>query len=157
MPSDSYLRLIPQPLSDAILRSSSGQRLAFAVACAGLAADHCANGVLGLDDGAGLSLSAMRDQVRAATGTREAESIDRALASREDGLYAQLCALRAGDSDAPYGEFVRLSTLRHAVRALRAALSRDSVAAAASAAFETISATRSESDVERLQREMLAP
>jgi hypothetical protein len=156
VPSDSYLRLIPKVIADAILRSTAGQCHAFAVACADLAVEHCAHGV-GLDDGGALTLPALRDQVRAVVGSRESESVNRMLASHEDTLYTQLCAMRADEGDAPYGEFVRVSTLRHAVRALRAALSNDAVASAASAAFETISATRSESDVERLTLEILAP
>ncbi|MCU1277707.1 MAG: hypothetical protein JWM53_1253 [bacterium] len=157
VPSDSYLRLIPKPIADAILRSSSGQRHAFAVSCADLAVERCAHCALGIDDGAEHTLPALRDHVRAAAGAREAESIDRMLARREDALYAQLCAMRAENGDAPYGEFVRISTQRHAVRALRAALSHEAVAAAASAAFETISATRSEADVEQLASRLLAP
>lgn len=156
VPSESYLRLIPKAIADAIVRSNGNQCRAFAVACADLAVDHCAHGVLGLDDGAEVTLPALREHVRAAVGMRETESVDRMLARREDTLYAQLCAMRGDDGDAPYGEFVRVATLRHAVRALRAALSHDAVAAAASAAFETISATRSEGDVERLTSSMLA-
>jgi hypothetical protein len=157
VPSDSYLRLIPKAIAEAIMRSTAGQCRAFAVACADLAVEHCANGVLDLDDGAELTLPALRDHVRAAVGARESESIDRMLSRREDALYAQLCSMRADDGDAPYAEFVRVATLRHALRALRAALANDPVAAAASAAFETISATRSEPDVEQLTLEILAP
>jgi hypothetical protein len=151
------LRLVPKTIAEAIVRSTAGQCHAFAVACADLAVEHCANGVLGLDDGAEVTLQALRDHVRAAVGMRESESVDRMLARREDTLYAQLCSMRADEGDAPYGEFVRVATLRHAVRALRAALSNDSVAAAASAAFETISATRREADVEQLTAQILAP
>jgi hypothetical protein len=157
VPSDSYLRLIPKTIADAIVRSSAGQCRAFAVACADLAVEHCTNGVLGLDDGGEMTVAALRDHVRAVVGKAEGQSVDRMLARREDTLWAQLSAMRSEDGDAPYGEFVRVATLRHAVRSLRAALAEDWVAAAASAAFETISATRSEGDVESLTSRMLAP
>ena len=157
VPSDSYLRLIPKPVAEAILRSTSDQRRAFAVACADLAVEHCAQSLLGLDDDPEWTLPALREQVRATVGVREAESVDRMLAHREDALYALICAMRANDNDAPYAEFIRVSTQRHSVRALRAALAQDAVAAAASAAFETLSATRSEAAIEQLQVQLLAP
>jgi hypothetical protein len=156
--SDSYLKLVPRGVADAILASNSDARHAFAVACANLAVDHCARAVLGLDDGADMTLSQMRDHALAAGQTRapgEVGAIDRLLARREDHLYAQLCALRADDSDAPYNEYVRLAAQRHAVRALRAALAPDGIAAAASAAFETISVTRNEADIEALAQRTL--
>ncbi len=154
MASDSYLKLVPAAVADAILASHSTARRAFAVACANLAVDHCARAVLGLDDGADMTLSQLRDHALAAREPRELESIDRLLNHREEHLYAQLCALRA-DGDAPYNEFVRLAQQRHAVRALRAALAPDGIAAAASAAFEAISVTRNEADVEALAERTL--
>ena len=45
---------------------------------------------------------------------------------------------------------MRLSTQRHAIRALRAAILPDGFSAAARAAFETISATRDDQQVEKL-------
>ena len=155
MASDSYLKLVPKSVSDAILASDSSARRAFAVACANLAVDHCARGVLGLDDGADMTLSQLRDHALAARAANEIEAIDRLLGRREDHLYAQLCALRADDGDAPYNEFIRIAAQRHAVRALRAALAPDGIAAAASAAFEAISVTRNESDVETLAQRTL--
>jgi hypothetical protein len=153
--SDSYLKLVPACVADAIVASHSTARRAFAVACANLAVDHCARAVLGLDDGADMTISQLRDHALAAKEAREIESIDRLLNRREEHLYAQLCTLRAEDGDAPYNEFVRLAGQRHAVRALRAALAPDGIAAAASAAFEAISVTRNESDVEALAERTL--
>ena len=148
---DSYLRLIPSSIAEAILHTTSSSRRSFAVACANIAVDHCARGaMLGLDDGAEMSLSQLRDQAVAAQERGEIEAIDRNLGRREDQLYAALSGMRADDAEAPYSEFVRLSTQRHAIRALRAAILPDGFSAAARAAFETISATRDEQQVERL-------
>lgn len=155
MPSDSYLKLLPASVAAAILASPSTARRAFAVACANLSIDHCARAVLGLDDGGDMTLSQLRDHAFAATEARELEAIDRQLARREDHLYAQLCSLRTDDSDAPYNEFVRLAAQRHAVRSLRAALSTDGIAAAASAAFEALSVTRNEADILALAQRTL--
>lgn len=155
MPSDSYLRLLPTSVADAILASTSTARRNFAVACANLSVDHCARAVLGLDDGADMTLTQLRDHALAATDAREIAAIDRQLARREEHLYAQLCSLRTDDSDAPYNEYVRLATQRHAVRALRAALATDGIAAAASAAFETLSVTRNEADIEAIAQRTL--
>lgn len=150
MASDSYLRLVPAAVADAILASTATARRAFAVACANLAVEHCARAVLGLDDGADMTLSQLRDHALTASEAREVEALDRQLARREDALYAQLCGLRADDGDAPYSEFIRLAAQRHAIRALRAALASDGIAAAASAAFEAISVTRDEARVEAI-------
>jgi hypothetical protein len=149
------LKLVPSSVADAILASNSIARRSFAVACARLAVERCAPAVLGLDDGADMTLLQLRDHALAANEAREIESIDRQLSRCEDHLYAQLCALRADDGEAPYSEFVRLAAQRHAVRALRAALSPDGIAAAASAAFEALSVTRNEADIEALAQRTL--
>jgi hypothetical protein len=148
--SDSYLRLVPAAVADAILASTAAARRAFAVACANLAVEHCARAVLGIDDGADMTLSQLRDHALAAREARQAEAVDRQLARREDALYAQLCGLRADEGEAPYNEFIRLAAQRHAIRALRAALATDGIAAAASAAFEALSVTRDESHIEAI-------
>jgi len=153
--SNSYLRLVPARVADAIMASTSAARRAFAVACANLAIEHCTRIVLGLDDGGDMTLTQLRDHAFAAREARELDAIDRQLGRREDHLYAQLCGLRADEGDAPYSEFVRLAAQRHAVRALRAVLCPDGVAAAASAAFEAISVTRDASDVEALAQRTL--
>jgi hypothetical protein len=148
--TDSFLRLLPAAISNAITQSSSAQRRAFAIACANLAVEHCTFVVIGLDDGAELTLAAMRDRALSAVDRADVAAIDAMLARREEGLYTLLCALRSNDAEAPYNEFLRLSTHRHTVRALRAALVPDGLSAAARAAFETISATRNEEGVTRL-------
>jgi hypothetical protein len=150
--SDSYLRLVPAAIAEAIITSASSARRAFAVACANLAVEHCARAVLGLDDGAEMTISQLRDHALAAQSPREIAEIDRMLGRREDQLYGLVSALRANDGDAPYSEFMRLATQRHAIRALRAALLPDGLSAASRAAFETISATRNEQHVEDLAR-----
>jgi hypothetical protein len=155
--SDSYLKLVPAMVANAIMASSSTARRAFAVACANLAVDHCARSTLGLDDGGDMALAQLRDHALAADEALEIAAIDRQLARREEHLYAQLAGLRADDADAPYSEFVRIAAQRHAIRALRAALSPDGIAAAASAAFEAISVTRDEADVEAIARRTLPP
>ncbi len=153
--SDSYLRLVPPTIANAILAATSDARRRFAVACANVAIEHCVRAVLGIDDGAEMTMSQLRDHALAANEPREREAIDRMLGRREDHLYGLVCALRANDADAPYSEFVRLSTQRHAVRALRAALLPDGLSAASRAAFETISATRNEQHVEEPARETM--
>lgn len=157
---DSYLRLIPAAIADAISASTSVARKRFAVACANIAVEHCARAGLGVDDGDDLTISQLRDRALAANEggqPRPIEEIDRMLGRREDQLYAQVSALRANDSEAPYSEFLRLATQRHAIRALRAALLPDGLSAAARAAFETISATRNEQGIEELARETMRP
>ena len=153
--SDSYLRLVPKSIADAIMSGTSDARRRFAVACANLAVEHCARAVLGIDDGAEMTISQLRDHALAATEAREREAIDRILGRREDHLWSLLTALRGNDAEAPYSEFVRLATQRHAVRALRATLLPDGLSAASRAAFETISATRNEQHVEDLARETM--
>ena len=155
MATDSYLRLIPAEIADAIVAATSDGRRRFAVACAKLAVEPCARAVLGLDDGAERTIDQLRDQALAAQDAGEVDEIDRMLGRREDHLYRLVIALRTDDNDAPYSEYVRLSTQRHAIRALRAALLPDGVSAAARAAFETISATRNEPHVEAIARETL--
>ena len=155
MTSDSYLRLVPSAVADAIVAATSDARRRFAVACANVAVEHCARAVLGIDDGAEMTLSQMRDHVLGAADARDREAIDRILARREDHLWTLLCALRGDGAEAPYSEFVRLATQRHAVRALRAVLLPDGLSAASRAAFETISATRNEQHVEELARETM--
>lgn len=158
--ADSYLRLIPPAVADAIVTSTSAARRRFAVACANIAVEHCARNVLGLDDGGELPLGQLRDRALAANEARDQraiDEIDRLLARREDQLYAQVAALRANENEAPYSEFLRLATQRHAIRALRAALVPDGLSAAARAAFETISATRNEQGIEELARETMRP
>jgi len=150
--SDSYLRLVPHSIAEAIMSGSSDGRRQFAVACANLAVEHCARAVLGIDDGAEMTISQLRDHALAAQEPREREAIDRILGRREDHLWSLLTALRNNDAEAPYSEFVRLATQRHAVRALRAALLPDGLSAASRAAFEAISATRNEQHVEELAR-----
>lgn len=152
MPSDSYLRLVPPSIAEAILQSTSDARHRFAVACANAAVEHCARARLGIDDGAEMTIAELRDQAWAATEAREREAIDRILLRREDHLYTLVCELRSNDADAPYSEFMRLATQRHAIRALRAALLSDGLSAACRAAFETISATRNEQHIEELAR-----
>src|ERR1700753_4157713 len=115
--SDSYLRLVPASVADAIVAATAAARRAFAVACANLAVDHCARAVLGLDDGADMTLSQLRDHAIAATEAREIAGMHPLLGRREDHLYTQLCALRSDDGDALYNEFIRLACQRHAVRA----------------------------------------
>ena len=155
MSSDSYLRLVPHSIAEAITSASSDARRRFAVGCANLAVEHCARAVLGLDDGAEMTISQLRDHAFAADNARERDAIDRILGSREDHLWNLLSALRSNDAEAPYSEFVRLATQRHAIRALRAALLPDGLSAASRAAFETISATRNEQHVEELARETM--
>ena len=158
--ADSFLRLIPAAVADAIVASTSVGRKRFAVACANIAVEHCARAVLGLDGSGELPLAQLRDRALAANESRDPraiEEIDRMLGRREDQLYAQVKALRANDSEAPYSEFLRLATQRHAIRALRAALLPDGLSAAARAAFETISATRHEKGIEELARETMRP
>jgi len=148
---DSYLRLIPRSIAEAILHTASSSRRSFAIACANIAVDFCTRAaVLVSNDGDELTLTQLRDQALAAREPRETETIDRMLGRREDQLYAALTALRANDAEAPYSEFMRLSAQRHAVRALRAALVPDGFSAAARAAFEAISATRQDQEVEKL-------
>ena len=152
MTSDSYLRLVPPSIAEAIVAATSDARRRFAVACANVAVEHCARALLGIDDGAEMTISQLRDHAFAASEPREREAIDRILGRREDHLWALLCALRGDGAEAPYSEFVRLATQRHAVRALRAALQSDGLSAASRAAFETISATRNEQHIEELAR-----
>lgn len=152
---DSSLRLIPAAIADAIVAASSSARRRFAVACANLAVEHCARAVLSLDDGAEMTIAQLRDHALAAAETDDVAQIDRLLGHREEHLYRLVVGLRADDNDARYSEFVRLTTQRHAIRALRAALLPDGLSAAARAAFETISATRNEPHVEAIAREML--
>jgi hypothetical protein len=155
MANDSYLRLVPAAVADAILATPSAARRSFAVACAQVAVEHCARAALGRDDGLAPTLAQLRDRVLGARDARERNEIDQLLGVREDHLYGAACALRADDHEAPYSEFMRLSVQRHAIRALRAALVPDGLSAAARAAFEAISATRDEQRVEELAREML--
>lgn len=151
MAPDSYLRLIPSSIAEAIVQTTSSSRRSFAIGCANVAVDYCTRAaVLGSAGGAELTLPELRDQALAAREPREIEAIDRMLGRREDQLYAALTALRANDAEAPYSEFVRLTAQRHAVRALRAALLPDGFSAAARAAFEAISATREDHEVEKL-------
>jgi hypothetical protein len=149
---DSYLRLIPSPIAEAIVHTTSSSRRTFAVACANVAVDHCAGAaLLAVEDSAPqLTLAELRDRALAAREPREIEAIDNLLSRREDQLYAGLTALRADEAEAPYSEFVRVSTQRHAIRALRAALLSDGFSAAARAAFEAISATRDDQQIEKL-------
>jgi hypothetical protein len=135
---DSYLRLIPSSIAEAILHTTSSSRRSFAIACANVAVDYCTRAAVLGSDGEELTLPELRDQALAACEPREIESIDRMLGRREDQLYAAVAALRANDAEAPYSEFVRLTGQRHAVRALRAALLPDGFSAAARAAFEAI-------------------
>ena len=150
--ADSYLRLIPRTIAEAITRTTSSSRKSFAIACANLAVDYCVRAaVFAADDGGDeLTLSELRDQALAAREPRELDAIDRLLDRREDQLYAALTALRANDTEAPYSEFVRISAQRHAVRALRATLLPDGSSAAARATFEAISATRHDREIEEL-------
>ena len=137
------------------MSGSSDARRRFAVACANLAVEHCTRAVLGIDDGGETTLAQLRDHALAAKEPREREAVDRILGRREDHLWSLLTALRSNDAEAPYSEFVRLATQRHAIRALRAALLPDGLSAASRAAFETISATRNEQHVEELARETM--
>jgi hypothetical protein len=155
--ADSYLRLIPPSIADAILHTTSSSRRSFAIACANVAVDYCTRAaVLGSADGE-LTLPELRDQALAAREPSEIESIDRMLNRREDQLYSSLSALRANDAEAPYSEFVRLSAQRHAVRALRATLLPDGFSAAARAAFEALSATREDHELEKLALATMPP
>jgi hypothetical protein len=140
-------------VAEAIVQTASSSRRSFAIACANIAVDHCARAAgLGFDDGSEMTLSELRDRTLAAREPGETEAIDRLLGRREDQLYAALSGLRANEGSAPYSEFVRLSTQRHAVRALRAAILPDGFSAAARAAFEAITATRDELQIETLAR-----
>jgi hypothetical protein len=155
--ADSYLRLIPAAVADAIMATVSVARKRFAVACANVAVEHCVRAGLGGDGDGELGFAPLREQVLAALEPRQIEEIDRMLGRREDHLYGLVAALRANDNEAPYSEFLRLATQRHTIRALRAMLLSDGLSAAARAAFETISATRNEQHIEELAREIMRP
>jgi hypothetical protein len=155
--ADSYLRLIPAAVADAIMATVSVARKRFAVACANVAVEHCVRAGLGGDGDGELGFAPLREQVLAALEPRQIEEIDRMLGRREDHLYGLVAALRANDNEAPYSEFLRLATQRHTIRALRATLLSDGLSAAARAAFETISATRNEQHIEELAREIMRP
>jgi hypothetical protein len=149
--TDSYLRLLPAPIAQAIALATSVERHAFAIACARVAVDFC--GPESLDGGPGLA--ELRERALAAVGTADAPSVSELLARRDEQLYAQLSSLAGADSDVSYSQFVRLSSQRHAVRALRATLGHDGLSAAARAAFAAVAALRREEDVLRLARELL--
>ena len=155
--ADSYLRLIPAAVADAIMATTSVARRQFAIACANVAVEHCVRAGLGVDGDADMTFPQLRDKVLATREPRQTEELDRMLGRREDHLYGLVSALRANDSEAPYSEFLRLATQRHTIRALRAALVNDGLSAAARAAFETISATRNEQHIEELARETMRP
>ena len=154
---DSYLRLIPAAIADAIMVTTSLARKRFAVACANIAVEHCVRAGLGVDGDGDMTFPQLLDRVLAAGESRQTEELDRMLGRREDHLYGLVSALRANDNEAPYSEFLRLATQRHTIRVLRAALLSDGLSAAARAAFETISATRNEQHIEALARETMRP
>lgn len=156
MATDSYLRLLPAPLAQAILASTSSQRLVFAVECAKLAVEHCTRAVLGHDAEVEVMLASLRDRTMRAVDTGETGDVDRALAWQESALYQRMTALRRDDSAADYTAFVRIATQRHAIRALRAALVVDGLSAAARAAYETIAAMKFDDGVMRIAGAALA-
>jgi hypothetical protein len=157
VPADSYLRLIPSPIAEAIRQTTSSSRRSFAFACANLAVDYCTRAAVIASDDGERTLPELRDQTLAAREPSEIEAIDRTLGRREDQLYAAVSALRANDASAPYSEFVRLAAQRHAVRALRATLVPDGFSAAARAAFEALSATRDDQELEKLALATMPP
>src|SRR5438093_569415 len=77
--SNSYLKLLPPPLADAISRSTAQRRYRFAVSCARLAVDHCAFAVLALDDSAKQTMATLRDRAFAAIDNGGVEAVDREL------------------------------------------------------------------------------
>lgn len=157
MSTDSYLHLLPPAVADAIRRTLSPRRRAFAIACARVAVDHCAYAVLGLDAAAKATLAELRESTLAAIDGAETGGVDARLAGHEDRLWQQLCALRRDDAEVRYGDFVRLATQRHTIRALRATLLGDGISAAARAAFETVCATRDEERIVSMARDTMPP
>lgn len=156
MPTDSYLRLLPKPLAQAILDSSSAERHRFAAACAALAVDHCTRAVLGYDEEAEATLRRLAELAARAAGGGDAAAADGELAAHEAALYQRLSELRRDDAAADYKSYAQLATRRHTVRALRATLVVDGVSAAARAAFETISAMKFDDGVMHAARETLS-
>ena len=149
--------MISPKIRDALQRGSTYQRRAFALACADFAIKQLASFgplfVKGLDHA---ELRLLQLRAVSAIGTSEAHALDHQLRGEEERLYEEMIALREGDASAPYPEFIRLSSVRHAVCALRAIMFPNAMSAASRTAFEAICATRCEDRIIELATEICA-